>query len=136
MKMAKIYKIHPGIGIARVGNSPDAFFIGPEIPGQSGSEITGNGEQSVTRFKDATGRLKRQAARFRVFEYETHPDGSLAPTREITAAEATIQWTVVLANRKAAARQFTGDGPRNPGIPIDQLVIAPQFAPIAGAGQR
>ena len=28
--MATIYKIHPAIGVARVGNSPDAFFIGPE----------------------------------------------------------------------------------------------------------
>jgi len=28
-----IYKIHPAIGVARVGNSPTAFFIGPEKPG-------------------------------------------------------------------------------------------------------
>ena len=26
-----VYKIHPAIGIARVGNHPDAFFVGPEI---------------------------------------------------------------------------------------------------------
>ncbi|MEU5806551.1 LodA/GoxA family CTQ-dependent oxidase [Streptomyces sp. NPDC047718] len=26
-------EIHPSIGIARVGDSPDAFFIGPESPG-------------------------------------------------------------------------------------------------------
>ena len=25
-------KIHPAIGVARVGNSPDEFFIGPERP--------------------------------------------------------------------------------------------------------
>ena len=31
---ARQYKIHPAIGIARVGNGhPDQFFIGPEIPG-------------------------------------------------------------------------------------------------------
>jgi hypothetical protein len=29
--MAK-YRIHPGIGIARLGNSPDAFCISPEEP--------------------------------------------------------------------------------------------------------
>src|SRR5690349_19825731 len=30
-----IYRIHPAIGVARVGNAdPSAFFIGPEIPGQ------------------------------------------------------------------------------------------------------
>ena len=26
-------RIHPAIGIARLGNSPDEYFIGPEIPG-------------------------------------------------------------------------------------------------------
>ena len=25
--------IHPGIGVARIGNSPDGYFIGPEVPG-------------------------------------------------------------------------------------------------------
>ena len=25
--------IHPAIGIARVGNSPDEYYFGPEIPG-------------------------------------------------------------------------------------------------------
>jgi hypothetical protein len=29
-------KIHPGIGIARLGNSADEFFIGPEAPGRMG----------------------------------------------------------------------------------------------------
>ena len=32
--MATVYKIHPAIGIARVGNSPDEFFIGPERIGE------------------------------------------------------------------------------------------------------
>ena len=27
------YAIYPGIGFARVGNSPDEYFIGPEAPG-------------------------------------------------------------------------------------------------------
>jgi hypothetical protein len=29
--MATVYKIHPAIGVARVGNSPDEFFIGPNF---------------------------------------------------------------------------------------------------------
>ena len=37
--MAKTYKIHPSIGIARVGNSLTQFFIGPEIPGVPPMEI-------------------------------------------------------------------------------------------------
>src|SRR2546423_1264613 len=30
--MGTVYKIHPAIGVARVGNHPTAFFIGPEVP--------------------------------------------------------------------------------------------------------
>ena len=37
--MATVYKIHPAIGVARVGNHPDAFFVGPEAPGSAGVEI-------------------------------------------------------------------------------------------------
>ena len=50
--------IHPGIGTARVGNSPDAYFVGPEVPGLVPDPPDG--------FKDAQGRIKRQAARFRI----------------------------------------------------------------------
>lgn len=28
--MSKIYKIHPAIGFARLGNHANAFFVGPE----------------------------------------------------------------------------------------------------------
>jgi hypothetical protein len=27
------YRIHPAIGVARVGDSEDDFFVGPEAPG-------------------------------------------------------------------------------------------------------
>ena len=30
--MPPIYRIHPGIGIARLGDSPGEFYIGPEKP--------------------------------------------------------------------------------------------------------
>ena len=48
--------IHPAMGIARVGNSPDEWFLGPETPGPHPLPPGG--------FKDATGRIKPQAARF------------------------------------------------------------------------
>ena len=86
-------KIHPAIGIARVGNSPDAWFTGPETPGEL---ISPGG------FKDALGRIKRQAARFRVFGYDAHGK----PVRELTAADARITWTVELGNTKASWHQF------------------------------
>lgn len=52
--MATTYKIHPAIGIARVGNSPDEFFIGPERIGER-PDPPGD-------FKDAQCRVKKQAA--------------------------------------------------------------------------
>ena len=51
--------IHPGIGIARVGNSRDGFFIGPEVQFPDAPP--------PNFFKDAAGGLKRQAARFRLY---------------------------------------------------------------------
>ena len=86
--MATIYKIHPAIGIARLGNSPD-FFIGPELLGEDLKPQGG--------FKDNQCRVKRQAARFRIFAH--HDDNTVS---EITSADADITWTVHLVNSKAA----------------------------------
>jgi hypothetical protein len=87
--MATTYKIYPAIGIARVGNSPDEFFIGPERIGERPDPQGG--------FKDLQCRVKRQAARFRIF---AHNDDNTI--EEITDAEAEITWTVHLVNKKAA----------------------------------
>jgi hypothetical protein len=88
-------KIFPPIGIARLGNSPDEYFIGPEIPGNHTIPPGG--------YKDSSCRVKRQAARFRLFGYEA---GVLK--QEITLADADINWTVELANTKADWKQFGG----------------------------
>lgn len=87
-------KIYPAIGIARVGNSPPAFLIGPERVGESRSPKGG--------YKDGQDRMKRQAARFRIFRYDE--GGRLI--QEITRKDATITWTVHLANKKAARKEF------------------------------
>lgn len=86
--MATVYKIHPAIGIARLGNSPD-FFIGPELIGEELNPTGG--------FKDNQCRVKRQAARFRIFAH--HDDNTVS---EITGAVADITWTVHIVNSKAA----------------------------------
>ena len=86
--MATVYKIHPAIGIARLGNSPE-FFVGPERLDERPSPPGG--------FKDAQCRVKRQAARFRIFAH--HDDNTV---EEIADVEADITWTVHLANKKAA----------------------------------
>lgn len=86
--------IHPGVGVARVGNAADAFFVGPEVPGAIPT--------APAAFRDAHGAMARQAARFRVFGYDAH--GKVVG--EITAADASIAWSVHLANRKAAWYDF------------------------------
>lgn len=96
-------RIHPAIGIARVGNSPDEFFVGPEIPG-SFPRPNGGYKDAGNLNKGIPPRLKRQAARFRIFGYDK--DGVVV--RELTAAEADIVWTVHLANKKAEWDRFEG----------------------------
>ncbi len=87
-------KIHPGIGVARVGNSTadgaDGYYIGPEIV--NGPYI------SADDMRDPSGALKRQAARFRVYGY----NASGQVVAELTKHNADITWGVHLANQKAA----------------------------------
>ena len=86
-------RIHPALGIARVGNSTD-FFIGPEATGVFAPPAGG--------YKDSGCRVKRQACRFRLFAF----DQNGAFVQEITAADAAVSWTVHLVNRKSAALKF------------------------------
>lgn len=115
--MATTYRIHPAIGVARVGNSPDEFFIGPERVHERPEPQGG--------FKDAQCRVKRQAARFRIFAH--HDDGSLD---EVTDDDADITWTVHLANKKAA---FPG---RSNTEPQADLLIDPGTRTATGPNQR
>jgi hypothetical protein len=86
-------RIHPAIGIARIGNSEE-FFIGPEIPHATAPPPGG--------YRDVKGGLKRQAARFRVYGY----DNAGNVIAELTASNAEILWTVHVANKKAAWYDF------------------------------
>ena len=83
--------IHPAIGIARVGSS-DEYFFGPEV--------TDPPPLAPGSYRDARKRLKRQAARFRI--YGVNARGQIV--RELTGLGdgASIEWTVQLANHKAA----------------------------------
>ena len=92
------YKIHPTIGFARVGNSPD-FFIGPEKRYQPPNPTGG--------FKDGRCRVKRQAARFRIFEYPDTPGGTPVEL-DVVASGATLTWKVQLSG--ADERTVTGTG--------------------------
>ena len=82
-------RIHPAIGVARLGNSPTDSFIGPETPGRYDTPPGG--------YHDQAGRIARQAARFRI--YGINAAGEVV--KEITAADAEITWAVYPANKKA-----------------------------------
>ena len=115
--MSTVYRIHPAIGIARVGNSPTDFFIGPEREFEQPDPPGG--------FKDPQCRVKRQAARFRIFAH--HDDNTF---EEITDADAEITWTVHLANRKAA---YPGRGNSEPA---NDLIIDPGARSTTGPNQQ
>lgn len=86
-------RIHPAIGIARVGNSVEGVFVGPQVCDPS---------PPAGGYRDAAGALKRQAAEFRVYGYGA--DGQVLC--ELTSGNARIDWHVHLANRKAAWYQW------------------------------
>jgi len=123
-------RIHPAIGIARVGDSDSKFFVGPE---RRWDPALPKGES----YRDADHKIKRQAARFRVFAY--HDDFRV---EELTSANAEITWTVHLANRKAIARRrrARGNGPsaeRNAAHQSphrDGLVVDPGPHSVSGPG--
>lgn len=94
------FSIYPPIGVARLGNS-DEFYIGPEAMDSMGVEIVDGIEQPVTSFKDDRFRMKKQAARFRVFETS---EGSDPKPAELPDG-AQIKWIVNLANRKDAVQR-------------------------------
>jgi hypothetical protein len=149
MTSGRRYKIHPAIGIARVGNAaPSDFFIGPERPGEVASGVEDVGTR-VPPFKIA-GKVKRQAARFRIWEY-AEKDGIFTPEREVNARSADmveLTWTVHLANRKASFYKIHGllgsteigqnvQNLRNPDVTNrDSLEIDPLARSITGTETR
>ncbi len=137
LSTVKHCKIFPATGIARLGNSPDDYFVGPEAPGHPSNPDGG--------FKDAQGRVKRQAARFRVYGFDEND----TVVGEITSNESEIVWTVELANTKASWHRFGGvargldtdrgtnpTGLRNqPVTKRDMLEITPGPRSIAGINE-
>lgn len=128
-------KVSPGIGMARVGNSPD-YFIGPEEYGV----VPNPGND---KYKDSQGRIKRQAARFRVFGYDAQDNLVMEITHD-PANGIELSWDVDVVNKKAANHAFQGKYAfdptafRNPGVTgskRDALVIDPGPQTISGINQ-
>src|SRR5206468_12846225 len=118
------------------GDSSDAFFIGPELPYPPPAPEGG--------YKDTSGFLKRQAARFRIFGY----DSRNRVVEELTCDNAEIEWTVHVANKKAAWYCFNVALDIPEGVPVprrnanftgagrNQLIIDPGPRPISEGMSR
>jgi L-lysine 6-oxidase len=104
------FQIHPAVGVARLGNSRgDTFYLEPQTIGGLPIECDARGNPKmengtplfVRQFKDADGRIRRQAAQFAVWVSD-----SADPTdagREITLDDPmveSIEWSAHLANKK------------------------------------
>src|SRR5262249_32602532 len=143
-------KIHPAIGIARVGDHPDGFFVGPELAyapelagaselkGASPGDLDENGQDiPFTTFKKGN-QIRRQGARFRIFAYDQGPGITLTNPREVVpAANVEITWTVELCNRKAGWDQRIGmPGRRNNDVSDRiKLIVGPIKRSLSGAHQ-
>lgn len=129
-----VYRVHPAIGIARVGNSEE-YYLGPEtaaglpLPGEpdnsarGGLPINPDTNKTITSkdLRDANGAFKRQAARFRIFQYSNDQSASY-PTGQGTEIQIgstvngkkvkDIIWTVHVANKKANTYVLVEDPPK------------------------
>jgi hypothetical protein len=101
-------RIYPPLGIARVGNAEDPgnssgdYLIGPEVMGGRSTLPDGTSARYLSDFRTADGRIKRQAARFRVYAHLKN--GSV---HELTANDGVrIAWRVSVANLKAGWYEF------------------------------
>lgn len=156
--MPSTFKIHPAIGIARLGNyrpadEPDAdFFITPESPG--GLPIKCDGKTGLPHTskdgKEATidtfkknGQIVRQAARFRVYSYDD--DGTATEVsigdrvtvlrevfgQTIVGTVTDVTWTVYVANKKAIWYEFqelAGEHGYAPDHPLRNATITDEDA--------
>ena len=87
--------IHPAIGVARLGNSADGFFIGPQVvPIASGA--------ARRSYRDARRALKREAAQFRHLRLQRGRRGRVRADRGVRRH----RWTVHVANTKAGWYQW------------------------------
>ncbi len=129
--------IYPPLGISRIGNSEE-WFLAPEVPGLP---PLSNGQ-----YKDGPQRVKKQVQRFRIYAFNKAGE----VVREVTTEQAHIEWTVHVANTKAAWYGFNNpldNGTLAPGLPgqrrnasvvsrndrAEMLVIDPGAKTITGA---
>lgn len=134
--MGHVFRVHPTIGFARVGNSKE-YNLAPESmaalplrhggadtkqnPGTVGGlPLRTDGVTMITNrdIRDADGKLRRQAARFKIFAYPASAEGERPAYPSGQGVEITIgseidgnkvkdiRWMVHVANKKANCYQL------------------------------
>lgn len=110
------YRIHPSVGVARMGNSETTYFLTAEKPLQpfnpvqkiipAAPPLLDIDEKGTTgSVRDITGKLCKQGARFRVFCYAYEKSAGKPSSMfvwECKATEYDIEWEVKVANHKAS----------------------------------
>ena len=98
-------KIHPSIGIARVGNSrqPDGFYIGPQVVDPA--------PLPAQNYRDSTGALKREVAQFRIYGYDGAGRVTKGDMLAALAGQAPIRAVAPAATASVAA-------PSTPAAPV------------------
>jgi len=142
MKQNNSFRIHPSIGIARVGNS-DGYNLAPEtltgltetdpandnglVGGLPVKRDSGSVPISSSDIRDQFGALKRQAARFKIFHYpkgaNQYPSGAGVEVKVKSKIDGKVVedifWTVHVANKKCATYVL-----ENPNIKSDESIIS------------
>lgn len=95
--------IHPSVGVARLGNSTTDICLSPTTIGGLPFDADSNGNSlgPITDFKDAKGLIKRQGQPFTILT-----DYGEEITLDSPGVQS-IEWTVHLANKKAAWYQYS-----------------------------
>jgi hypothetical protein len=165
MSNNNIFRIHPAIGIARVGNSEE-YYLGPEtMAGMNGLTDTdpmgglpikkGQETQTITSndLRDVDGKLKRQAARFKIYAYsddqinqyptQTGAEIKIGSSVEINGTAKVVKdilWQVHLANKKANSwiepEQGIGAYNNQGQTPFIRNTKFPGSAPMTGVNEE
>ena len=124
------YRIYPSIGIARLGNDLDRFYVGPETPGHPGVEIdSGGNETTIVEYKVDEDQVKRQAARFRLFEV---PAQNGTPQAAQIPPGSNVEWAVHLVNKKSAVQRPAGP----PSTPLRPQMLPNPSSFLVDPGSR
>ena len=96
-------KISPSIGVARLGNSKKQFCLSPDEIGGLPYEADASGNKlgPIKNFKDDESQVRRQGQLFKILDADGDEVTSNTPN------VASMEWTVHLANKKAAWYQYS-----------------------------